>query len=182
MEAQNALVKAENANKAKTDFLFNMSHDIRTPMNAITGFLRLLDQQQEDRAKRKEYIHKIGDASGILQAIINNVFEMSQIEIGKGTKFTVITSHRIALETDFDNSKADHEVSAIFSGKRILLAEDNDLNAEIAMEILSEMGLEVERAEDGDLCIDMMKQSKEGYYDLILMDIQKLMETLTDIL
>jgi signal transduction histidine kinase len=53
MEAQNALVKAENANKAKTDFLFNMSHDIRTPMNAITGFLRLLDQQQEDRAKRK---------------------------------------------------------------------------------------------------------------------------------
>ncbi|NBI61854.1 response regulator [Clostridiales bacterium] len=107
---------------------------------------------------------------------------MSQIESGKGTKFTVITSHRIALETDFDNSKADHEVSAIFSGKRILLAEDNDLNAEIAMEILSEMGLEVERAEDGDLCIDMMKQSKEGYYDLILMDIQKLMETLTDIL
>lgn len=323
MEAQKALVKAEDANRAKTDFLFNMSHDIRTPMNAITGFLRLLDQQQEDGTKRKEYIHKIGDASEILLSIINNVLEMSQIEsgkavlaetacnmeqvcssmyslftaqmqakniifekntsvqhpfvwcdtaklqevyfnilnnaykytpnggkvsmrltelpsskegyaffkaeiedngigiskefiphlfedfsreqntthskiagtglgmpiakkltelmsgsieveseIGKGTKFTVVTAHRIASEADFVNSDAEHEVAVVFSEKRILLAEDNDLNAEIAMEILSEMGLKAERAEDGDICINMVKQAPVGYYDLILMDIQ----------
>ncbi len=323
METQKALVNAENANRAKTDFLFNMSHDIRTPMNAITGFLLLLDKQQEDGEKRKEYIHKIGDASEILLSIINNILEMSKIEskkivlnetacnveemcnsmhslfaaqmqtkniaferkisiqhnfvwcdmtkvqevyfnvlnnaykytsnggkvsirlteipsdkeeyvclkteiedngigiseefiphlfedfsrehntthskiagtglgmsiakklielmngsieveseIGKGTKFTVIMSHRIASETDLAGGKTKHEAAVDFSGKRILLAEDNDLNAEIATEILNEMGLEVERAEDGDICVDMMKRSEERYYDMILMDIQ----------
>ncbi|NBI91162.1 response regulator [Lachnospiraceae bacterium] len=323
METQKALVKAENASRAKTDFLFNMSHDIRTPMNAITGFLRLLDKQQEDGAKRKEYIHKIGAASEILLSIINNVLEMSKIEsgkavlnetawnieqlfhsmyslfaahmqaqnitfeksvdiqhpfvwcdtakvqevylnilsnaykytsnggkvtmrltelpsnkegysffkteiedngigiskdfiphlfedfsreqntthskiagtglgmsiakkltelmngsieveseTGKGTKFTVIMAYRIASEEDFSGRKTDDEMAINFSGKRILLAEDNDLNAEIAIELLSEMGLEIERAEDGAICIDMMEQAKEGYYDLILMDIQ----------
>ncbi|MCI8327452.1 MAG: response regulator, partial [Lachnospiraceae bacterium] len=323
METQKALVKAEAASKAKTDFLFNMSHDIRTPMNAITGFLRLLDQQQEDSVKRKEYIHKIDDSSQLLLSIINNVLEMSKIEggkavldesvwnaeqmidsacslfaaqmqaknitfektvdvrhpfvwcdttkiqeiyfnilsnackytlsggkvsmrlteissnregyaffkteiedngigiakefmphlfeafsrendtthskiagtglgmpivkrltelmggsveveseVGKGTKFTVIMPHRIAFETDICDSKADNETLTDFSGKRILIAEDNDLNAEIAMELLSEMGLEVERVQDGDICVNRVEQVKDGYYDLIFMDIQ----------
>lgn len=323
METQKALVKAESASKAKTDFLFNMSHDIRTPMNAIIGFLRLLNKQQEDSDKRKEYIHKIRDASEILLSIINNVLEMSKIEsgkavieetiwsaeqmsdsmaslfaaqmqaknitfertvnvqhsfvwcdttkiqeiylnilsnaykytssggkvsmrlseipsdkegyasfkteiedngigiakefmphlfevfarendtthskvpgtglgmpiakklielmdgsiqveseVGKGTKFTIIMRHRIASKTDICGSKTDEEVIADFSGKRILLTEDNDLNAEIATELLNEMGLEVERAQDGDICVDMMQRAQDGYYDLILMDIQ----------
>ncbi len=323
MEAQKALVKAENANRAKTDFLFNMSHDIRTPMNAITGFLRLLDKQQDDGAKRKEYIRKIGDASQILLSIINNVLEMSKIEsgktvlnenafnieqmcnsmyslftahmqaknitfekevvvqhrfvwcdttkvqevyfnilsnaykytsdggtvsmrltelpseeegyayfkmeiedngmgiskefiphlfenfsrehntthgkvagtglgmpiakkltelmhgsievkseVGKGTKFTVLMGHRIASEADLADNKIENDMAADFLGKRILLAEDNDLNAEIAMEVLSETGLKVERAEDGEICIDMVERAEDGYYDLILMDIQ----------
>lgn len=323
LEVQNALARAEDANRAKTDFLFNMSHDIRTPMNAITGFLRLLDKQQEDVAKRREYIQKLGDASEILLYIINNILEMSKIESGKaildetawnveqmfdlmyslfaaqmqakhiilekhvsvrhpfvwcdaaklqeicfnilsnaykytldggkvsmrlselpsdkdgyallkaeiedngigisreflphlfddfarehntthskvagtglgmpiakkltelmggsieaesepgkGTKFTVVTPHRIASETDFSGSKTDQDSAADFSGKRILLAEDNDLNAEIASELLCELGLEVERAEDGNICVDMVDRAEEGYYDLILMDIQ----------
>ena len=83
LETQKALVKAEAASKAKTDFLFSMSHDIRTPMNAIIGFLRLLNEQQADPAKRREYIRKISDASQLLLSIINNVLEMSQIEGGK---------------------------------------------------------------------------------------------------
>ncbi|MDO4474886.1 MAG: response regulator [Eubacteriales bacterium] len=57
-------------------------------------------------------------------------------------------------------------------GKRILLAEDNDLNAEIAFEILSEVGLIVERAEDGAICVEMLQKAEDGYYDLILMDVQ----------
>ncbi len=323
METQKALVKAEDANRAKTDFLFNMSHDIRTPMNAITGFLRLLEKQQEDGAKRREYIRKISDASEILLSILNNVLEMSKIESGKavldesaceiqqmfesqyslfaaqmqaknitfeknmdiqhhfvwcdqtklqevsfnilnnafqytpeggsvsmrltelpsgkegyacykaeiedngigiseeflpylfedfsrernttyskvagtglgmsiakrlmermggsievesklgeGTQFTIFMTCRIAAETDFAGSPAEDGAVMDFSGKRILLAEDNELNAEIAMEILKGMGLGVEWAEDGDICLERMRQAGEGYYDLVLMDIQ----------
>ena len=59
-----------------------------------------------------------------------------------------------------------------FRGKRILLAEDNELNAEIAITILEEAGFEVEHAADGIICVDMMEKAEAGYYDLILMDIQ----------
>ena len=60
----------------------------------------------------------------------------------------------------------------VLQGRRILLAEDNDLNAEIAMEILKKYGLQVERAEDGAICVEMLKQHEDEYYDLILMDVQ----------
>ena len=59
-----------------------------------------------------------------------------------------------------------------FAGRRILLAEDNDLNAEIAMTILEENGFLAERAEDGQICVEMVKNAKDRYYSLILMDIQ----------
>ena len=323
LETQKALVKAEAASRAKTEFLFSMSHDIRTPMNAIIGFLHLLAEQQEEPARRQEYIHKLEDSSALLLSIINNVLEMSQIEggeavleetawsaeqmmgsvcsllaaqlrekqitfekslevqhpyvwcdmpklqevylnilnnagkytpsggkvsmrlteipsdregyaffkteiedngigiskeflphlfeafsrendtthskiagtglgmtivkrltelmggtieaeseIGKGTKLTVVIPHRIAAETDIRDGKTGEKALAVFSGKRILIAEDNDLNAEIAAELLTEMGFEVERARDGDVCVSMMEQAEGGYYDLILMDIQ----------
>lgn len=322
-ETQKALVKAEAASKAKTDFLFSMSHDIRTPMNAIMGYLRLLDEQQGDPVRRGEYIRKMEDSSELLLSIINNVLEMSQIEGGKtapeesawsaeqvldsvcspvaphmkakqitferaldtehpyiwcditklrevclsilnnacqytpaggrvsmrltelpsdreeyalfqteiedtgigigkefmphlfepfareqdtthskiagaglgmtiakrltelmggtikaesepgrGTKITVVIPHRIALEADVRGKAAEEPADTGFSGKRILLAEDNDLNAEIATELLTEMGFAVERAQDGDICVSMLEQAENGYYDLILMDIQ----------
>ena len=323
LETQKALVKAEAASKAKTDFLFSMSHDIRTPMNAIRGFLHLLDEQQEEPARRREYIQKMEDSSELLLSIINNVLEMSQIEggetvpeetawsaehmmdsvyslfasqmqeknitfeknldvqhpfvwcdmpklqevylnilnnankytpaggkvsmrlteipsdqegyvlfkteiadngigiakefmphvfeafarendtthskiagtglgmtiakrltelmggtveaesePGKGTKFTVIMPHRIALKTDIHDEKTEEKPLADFSGKRILIAEDNDLNAEIAEELLTEIGFETERAQDGSVCVSMLEQAAAGYYDLIVMDIQ----------
>lgn len=323
LETQKALEEAEAANRAKTDFLFSMSHDIRTPMNAIIGLLHLLDKQQAEPARRKEYIHKMKDSSGLLLSILNNVLEMSQIEggqtalaetacgaeqmvdsacalaaaqmaakhitlekavevqhhfvwcdmgklqeiylnilnnayrytpdggkvsmrltelpsdregyvlfqteiedngggiskeflphifeafsreqdtthskiagtglgmaivkrltelmggtvevdsePGKGTKVTVTISHRIAGEAELPGGGAEKRVPVNFSGKRILLAEDNDLNAEIATELLTEIGCEVERAEDGDACVSMLEQAESGYYDLIFMDIQ----------
>ena len=322
-ETQRALVKAEAASKAKTDFLFSMSHDIRTPINAIIGFLRLLAERQEEPERRKEYIQKIEDASALLLSIINNVLEMSKIEggvdvveetvwsveqmaaaacslistqmkekqitletaidvqhpyvwcdrakvqeiclnvlnnaykytlsggkvtmrlteipsdtegmarfkleiavtgtgieeafmpdlfetfargqdtthskiagaglglpivkrltelmggsvtaeseVGKGSKFTVILPCRIASEPEIQALQAEATALTDFSGKRILLTEDNELNAEIAMELLSEMGLTVEWAQDGDICVAMVEQAEPAYYDLILMDIQ----------
>ena len=321
LETQAALEEAEAASRAKSDFLFNMSHDIRTPMNAITGFLRLLKERQEDPRRRQEYIRHIEDASELLLSIINNVLEMSRIEggeaaleetvqdvehladsvcalvlpqmqekriafaktvevrhrlvwcdvtkvrevylnilnnackytpgggsvtarvtelpaekegfalyrteiadtgagisedflphlfepfsrerdtthskvagaglgltiakrlvdlmggtiqvesaAGKGTTFTVTLPHRIAGDGSLCESEGAEAPN--FSGKRVLLAEDGDLNAEIATELLQEMGFEVERAQDGDVCVAMMERAGEDYYDLILMDIQ----------
>lgn len=323
MEAQRAFARAEAASRAKTDFLFSMSHDIRTPMNAVIGFSRLLEKQQEDPARRGEYIRKIRDAGELLLSIINNVLEMSQLERGKaaleeavwsaerladsvcsplaprmrekgiafewsvevrhpfiwcdaakfqqaclnilnnacqytpgggsvslrltelpaeregyalykteiqdtgtgiseeflphlfeafsrerdtthgkvpgtglgmtivkklaelmggsvgveseagrGTKVTLLVPHRVALEADVPGGGDGAVADPVFSGKRILLAEDNDLNAEIAAELLGELGFQVERAQDGDVCLSMLEQAGEGYYDLILMDIQ----------
>lgn len=316
---------ANAANAAKSAFLFNMSHDIRTPMNAIIGFTELLDRHLDDPALARSYIRKIQTSSDFLLSLINNVLEMARIEsgketldetqhnaysfadslcalfdsqmqekgiaftksiqvihpeiivdetklreiflnilsnalkytpaggavtmeirelpcnhpgyglyqtviedtgigmsedflphvfeefsrersstesrvigtglgmpivkklvslmhgtisvesqIGKGTKFTVVLPHRLPLKMDFSPVEKVETCDCPnhFAGKRILLAEDNDLNAEIAMTILEEAGFSVERAEDGIVCVDMLEKAPSGYYDLILMDIQ----------
>ena len=81
--ATEALQTAENANKAKTDFLSNMSHDIRTPMNAIIGITSLIRHDAGDKAKVTEYADKIDTSSQLLLGIINDVLDMSKIEAGK---------------------------------------------------------------------------------------------------
>ena len=325
MELQKAYIAAETASKAKTDFLFNMSHDIRTPMNAIIGFTNLLEKHLDDREVVQDYIGKIKTSNEVLLSLINNVLEMARIEsgkehldetsenafdflqsvfvlfesrmqekgihfekavhvehlnvmldktkmreiflnilsnalkytpsggkvtmtltelssdesgygvyqtviedtgigmskeflphifedfsrehsstesritgtglgtaivkrlvdlmqgkieveseLGKGTRITLTLRHQIAGENDtkqVGENIADYRPSD-FSGKRILLAEDNDLNAEIATAILEKAGFTIERAEDGVICVDMIEKADSGYYDLILMDIQ----------
>lgn len=84
-QLQEALNAAETANKAKTSFLANMSHDFRTPMNAITGFNLLIDKHAEEPDKVKEYTHKISLASQNLLSMLNDVLDMSKIESGKTT-------------------------------------------------------------------------------------------------
>lgn len=313
---------AEDANNAKTSFLFNMSHDIRTPMNAIIGFRDLLEKNQDDPVKRADYLRKIEDASRVLLSIINNVLEMARIEKGTieldetawsadqfidsiysiftdmmekkglqftqrlnvehpyiycdtiklrevfinilsnaykytpsgsvdmlveelpydrkgwvlyratiadtgmgmsedflphlfeefsrennmtdakiegtglgmpivkrlvtlmdgtievmskkgvGTTFVITIPHRIAERSDLVEHNSVVVDQMLFDGKRILLAEDNELNAEIAIEILSEKGFVVENAADGIICCEMLAAAPDNYYDLILMDIQ----------
>ena len=94
---------------------------------------------------------------------------------GEGSKFTVTLEYRIAdksyYEQDTEKSSDMDETDRI-SGKYILLAEDNDLNAEIAQFILEDMGLMVDRVEDGVQCVSRIEQKPAGTYDLILMDIQ----------
>lgn len=323
-ELKLAKEQADMANKAKTDFFFNMSHDIRTPMNAIMGFTNILEKNLDDREKTKEYINKIQASNQYLLSLINNVLEMSRIDSGRtrleehlwdirslmgeihsifemelqkknlelksdikvehihvfcddtkirevflnivsnaikytekgsisialeeiasdrpgyakyrtvikdtgigmskefiplifdefsreksstvskvegtglgmsitrklielmggtitvesklgvGSTFTVILSHRIASEEDISNNKTGNDLLSqkSFSGRRLLLAEDNDLNAEIAITILGEVGFEIDRAKDGIECIRMLEESENGYYEAILMDIQ----------
>ena len=325
MEARKAQIQAEKANAAKSDFLFNMSHDIRTPMNALLGYSELMKRELTD-PKLLDYQEKMEQSGNLLLSIINNVLDMARIESGKmeldenyvkisdiylgvyrifqieaekkgihlemeydvlhehvicdetknrevflnllsnaikytdsggtvtiriteldcdregyvriqtqvidtgigmseeflpslfeafarernttagkvagtglgmpiikkyvdmmggsieaesklgeGSKFTVIMEYRIAdkgyYEQDTDPSPDTEETDWI-RGKHVLLAEDNDLNAEIAEFILEDMGLIVDRVEDGIQCVARMEQKPAGTYDLILMDIQ----------
>ena len=82
-ELENAKNQAENANKAKSIFLFNMSHDIRTPLNAITGYLELISKNTDDKQKINEYLDKAKKSSDNLLALINNILEFARIENGK---------------------------------------------------------------------------------------------------
>lgn len=325
VQLEKSAEQARNANEAKTRFLFNMSHDIRTPMNAIIGFSDLLEKNLDDRIKAKGYLKKIQSSSNLLLTIINQVLEMARIESGKavltlepcnlsalfhsvnlvfeedvkkkgihfyvktnvehkyaycdqtklqeiylnivsnaikytpqdhaitiniqevpsmqenlaryificedtgygmsedfvphifeefsrehtttenkiigtglglsivksmidlmggtiqveshegkGTKFTVDVSLEIASSKDVNETEAVSNEININEGKhkRILLAEDNDLNAEIACEILKSEGYLVEHASHGQQCVEMLQEAEDGYYDLILMDIQ----------
>ena len=316
---------AKSANEAKTRFLFNMSHDIRTPMNAIIGFSGLLEKNLQNEEKAKEYLGKICSSGNLLMTIINQILEIARIESGTialqlkaedinavfhtvntvfeedirkknlqysadldvyhtfifcdrvklqeimlniisnaikytsdghavhvkiyekdsenprkarfiftcedtgigmseeylphifeefsrehtttenkvagtglglpivksmielmggsiqvestqgvGTKFTVDISFDMASEADVyrDQISEQPDVLEKLEGKRILLAEDNDLNAEIAIELLAEQKIITDRAEDGAECLDKLEKADSGYYDMILMDIQ----------
>lgn len=82
---EKAARQAKSANEAKTRFLFNMSHDIRTPLNAIIGYSQLLKEHSDDESKVGEYIDKIQASGSVLLSIINHVLEMARIESGKIT-------------------------------------------------------------------------------------------------
>lgn len=94
--------------------------------------------------------------------------------VGEGTTFSMTIPRRIAdpnmVEVMRCNENSYHDI--VFRNKRILLAEDNDLNAEIAQEMLRSIGIKMERAEDGIICVHMVQEAEPDYYDMILMDIQ----------
>lgn len=325
LELEASAKEARAANEAKTRFLFNMSHDIRTPMNAIIGFSDLLEKNLNDKEKAQNYIGKIKSSSSFLLSLINYVLEMASIEsgkatlknevgnlrdlttslstifeptiqqknltynctldihheqiicdrtkvreiflniisnslkytpnggdisvhitetsdrdaslatykfivsdtgigmsknylphifeeftrehtsteskvigtglglpivkslidlmggtidveseLGKGTRTTIVLTFPVVSEADRpEASEIEHlDIQEALHGKRILLAEDNELNAEIAMTILEEYGIEVKHVEDGIMCVAELQKEPENYYSAILMDIQ----------
>ena len=95
-------------------------------------------------------------------------------EEGKGTRFIMKFSFPVSLENQVREKEKQNipDITEKLEGKRILLAEDNELNAEIAIELLKEEGILTDWAKDGQECCDMLGQAEDGYYALILMDIQ----------
>ncbi len=94
-------------------------------------------------------------------------------ELGKGSVFTVTLPCRIARAEDAVVRRADEPQDYTdLTGRRVLLAEDNDLNAEIALELLAESGIQADRAADGVDCVALLEKAPAHYYDAVLMDIQ----------
>ena len=130
--------------------------------------------------ERNTTVGKIS-GTGLGMPIVKNLVEMQggtievESEPGKGSRFIVTLEHPIADEAHYEPQEQEAKSAQgaeLLKGKRILLAEDNDLNAEIALFILQNMGLEVERVEDGAECVDKLEQQPAGTYDLIFMDVQ----------
>lgn len=214
-ELREAKLKAESANKAKSSFLFNMSHDIRTPMNAIIGYANLATRHVNDTEKLSRYLEKIQVCGEELLSLLNNVLNLARIENNKTEMEYTVSNVRENFEnciTMFQQqaesknqtlsmteqilypyvymdaphvseiclniiSNAIKYTNALhdknyLSGVRVLLVEDNEINREIATELLTGEGCIVETASDGVSCIDMIEKADADYYKMVLMDIQ----------
>ena len=135
----------------------------------------IFDSFSRERSSTNSGIEGTGLGMGIVKKLVDKMNGTIKIQssVGRGSVFTVSIPFRIATEEEAQPKRADNSIAkADFRGKRILLAEDNDLNAEIAMEFLKEEGLLIERAVNGVSCVEMLEKARADYYALILMDIQ----------
>ncbi len=139
----------------------------------------LLDHLFEPFAVKSLQTRAVDNGVGLGLVITKHLVSMMggelsvESELGKGTKVILRLSFLISDKEDgSENTLGEEDIREDFTGKRALLVEDNDLNAEIAAEVIRMTGMEVERAYDGRNAVDMFTASEKGYYDIIFMDIQ----------
>ncbi|MGO4945173.1 response regulator [Blautia sp. Sow4_E7] len=136
---------------------------------------QIFDSFSRERSSTISGVEGTGLGMGIVKKLVdmmNGTIEI-QSKLGEGSAFTVRFPSRIARQEEAQPKRAKSQFDKQkLEGKRILLTEDNDLNAEIATELLQEEGLILERAVNGVDCVEKLEKSQPGYYDMILMDIQ----------
>ena len=135
----------------------------------------IFESFSQERSSSDSGIEGSGLGMGIVKKLVDlmNGKITVQSKPGAGSTFTITLPLKIANEEERNPKHADGQLNIKkLEGKRVLLVEDNDLNAEIATELLTEEGIMIERAENGVACIDMFNKAKQNYYSLILMDIQ----------
>ena len=153
--------------------IFGMTHDVRTPLHIILGCVNMAENHRDDPALLERYLENIRISGEYLLRSIDYLMQVAkpdQEDIPDKPYPSNITELG-----EYLNKRAEARKKALsehdFSGRRILVAEDIRINREIAAEILRHAGAEVEFAENGAVCLAMIKEQQPGYYDLILMDI-----------
>ena len=138
--------------------------------------IKIFDAFTRERNTTKSKITGSGLGMSIVKKYVDLLGGTIDVEseLGKGSTFTITLKHRIADKSYYAKTPAENPETCneILEGKNILLAEDNDLNAEIAEVILERAGLKIERVEDGIQCVNRIMKMPAGTYDMILMDIQ----------
>lgn len=144
----------------------------------------IFEEFSRERTSTESKVAGVGLGLPIVKSLVDMMDGRIEVEseLNKGTKFSIFLTFPIARDsgetTDIaeqgleKNSGESQNTVTDLSGKKVLLVEDNELNAEIAMELLTRQGLYVDLAEDGQRCIEILDKMPEQYYDVILMDIQ----------
>ena len=136
----------------------------------------IFEEFTRERTSTESKVAGAGLGLPIVKALVDLMGGTIQVEseIGKGSCFEVVLPFKIATEEEIRKKQEEstEKPAEGLQGKRILIAEDNDLNAEIAIAILEENGFEAERVEDGCRCVEAFSEKTAGYYSAILMDIQ----------
>ncbi|MDO4502733.1 MAG: transporter substrate-binding domain-containing protein [Coriobacteriia bacterium] len=151
--------------------------DLRdTGIGMSADFLpHLFDEFSRERTSTESRVFGTGLGMPIVKRLVDLMGGTIQVEseLGKGTRFVIDAPLQVVDGPHDQGSDRDAAAdAALLAGKRILLAEDNDLNAEIALALLEELGLAVDRVANGQLCVDQLEQADPGAYDAVLMDVQ----------
>ena len=153
--------------------VYEMSHDIRTPLHIILGCVDMAETYHADENMLLRYLESIRVSGEYLLRVLDRVLEAS----GEDRKMLTAADFPANASELGEFLKKDLPLRSglkrfyDFSGKRVLVAEDMELNREIAGEVLKQTKARVEFAEDGEACLKMLEEKPAGYYDLILMDI-----------
>ena len=168
-ELSDALVLADQANRAKTTFLNNMSHDIRTPMNAIIGFTTLATTHLEDTSRIKDYLEKISQSSSHLLSLINDVLDMSRIESGNVNIENkpenlpeILHSIRNIIQADVRNKRLELFVDTVEISNENIICDKLRLN-QIILNLVSNAIKFTEPGGRISLCVTQKTSSNPGY-------------------